>query len=68
MIATAGRKRAQFSALIRPFVPDAHAMFLQIPDVRIAGQKPQQLMDDRFQMQLLGRDQGKPSSSANRIW
>src|SRR4026208_148008 len=34
-------------------------MLLQIPDVRIAGQKPQQLMDDRLQMQLLGRDQGK---------
>jgi len=34
-------------------------MLLQIPDVRIAGQKPQQLMDDRFQVQLLGRDQGK---------
>src|SRR5690348_9147959 len=34
-------------------------MLLQILDVRIARQKPQQLMDDRFQMQLLGRDQGE---------
>src|SRR5262245_53823236 len=30
-----------------------------MPHVRIAGQKPQQLMNDRLQMQLLGRDQGK---------
>ena len=51
--------RTQLAALIGPFVPDADAMLLQIPDVRLAGQKPQQLVDDRFQMQLLGRDQGK---------
>src|SRR5262245_10731243 len=34
-------------------------MLLQIPDLRITGQKPQQLMNNRFQVQLLGRDQGK---------
>src|SRR5207344_1360586 len=51
--------RTQFSPLIGPFIPNTHAMLLKIPDIRIAGQKPQQLMDDRFQMQLLGRDQRK---------
>src|SRR3546814_2261942 len=42
---------------VRPFVPDANAVLLQIPDVRVALQEPQQLVDDRLDVQLLGREQ-----------
>jgi hypothetical protein len=34
-------------------------MVLQVLDVGVAGQKPQKFMDDRFQMQLLGRQHRK---------
>jgi hypothetical protein len=34
-------------------------VLLQIPDIGIARQKPQQLMNDGFQMQLFGRNEGK---------
>src|SRR3546814_5384854 len=42
---------------VRPFVPDANAVLLQIPDVRVALQEPQQFVDDRLDVQLLGREQ-----------
>jgi len=35
------------------------AVFLQVSDVGVALQKPDQLVHDRFQMQLLGGDQRK---------
>ena len=34
-------------------------MLLEIGDIRVALQKPQKLVHDRFEMQLLGRDQRK---------
>ena len=39
--------------LIGPFIPDRNAVFLEIGDVRVAFQEPEQLNDDRAQMQLL---------------
>ena len=35
------------------------AAFLQITDIGLAAQKPEQLVNDRFEMQLFGREQGK---------
>lgn len=49
--------RPQITVRIRPFVPDAYAMLLQVTHIRIALQEPQQLVNDRFQMQSLGRKQ-----------
>ena len=46
--------RAEVAALVGPFVPDAHAVVVEVFDVGVAGQEPQQLMDDRFDVQLLG--------------
>jgi hypothetical protein len=46
--------RTQIAVFIRPFVPDAHLVFLQIADIPVAAQKPQQFVNDRAQMQLLG--------------
>ena len=51
--------RPEIAALVRPLVPDAHAVLLQIAHVGVAVQEPQQLVHDRLQMQLLGRQQRK---------
>ena len=51
---------AQLAVFVGPFVPDAHAMFLQIAHVGIALQEPQQLIDDAFQVQFLGGEHGEP--------
>src|ERR1700730_18029089 len=45
---------AEIAIGVGPFVPDRNAMVLEIFDVGIAGEKPQQLVHDRFQRQLLG--------------
>ncbi len=42
---------------VGPFVPDRHPVLTQIFDVGVAGEKPQQLVHDRLQVQLLGRDE-----------
>ena len=49
--------RAEIAVLVGPFVPDADAVFLEIGDIGIAAQEPDQLVDDRLQMQLLRRHQ-----------
>ncbi|KAG0945322.1 hypothetical protein G6F31_014476 [Rhizopus arrhizus] len=49
--------RAEIAFLVGPLVPDAHLVVLQVADVGIALQEPQQLVDDRAQVQLLGGDQ-----------
>lgn len=46
--------RTEVAVLIGPFVPDANSVFFQVTDVGIALQKPQQLVNDRAQVQLLG--------------
>ena len=51
--------RTEFAIGIGPLVPNAHAVFLQITDVGVAAQQPQQFMDDGFGMQLLGGQQRK---------
>ncbi len=43
--------------LVRPFVPDADAIVLEVFDVGTALQEPQQFVDDGFQVTLLGGDQ-----------
>ena len=49
--------RPEVAALVGPFVPDAHAVLVEIFDVGVAGQEPEQLVDDRLQVQLLGGEQ-----------
>ena len=51
--------RAKISASVRPFIPNRHAVFRQVPDIGIAFQKPKQLVNDRAQVQFLGREQRK---------
>src|SRR5256885_13362576 len=54
--------RAGLAALVGPFVPDRDAMLVEIFDVGVAGEEPEQLVDDRLEMQLLGRDERKASA------
>ena len=51
--------RPEVAVLVSPFVPDADAVFLQVSDVGVALQEPQQFMNDGFQMQLFGRHHRK---------
>ena len=51
--------RAEIAVLVGPFVPDRDAVVVEIFDVGVAAQEPQQLVDDRFDVQLLGGDQRK---------
>src|SRR5690606_18313535 len=44
----------------RPLVPDGDAVLLQIGDVGVAPEEPQQFMDDGLEMDLLGGHQRKP--------
>lgn len=38
--------RPQFTLLVGPLVPDRHAVVLQVTDVGVALQEPQQFMND----------------------
>ena len=49
--------RPQVAILIRPLVPDGDVVLMQIGDVGVALQEPQQFVDDRTQMAALGRHQ-----------
>ena len=47
----------QFAFFVRPFVPDADAVLLEVSDIGVATQEPQEFVDDRSQVDLLGRDE-----------
>ena len=51
--------RAEVAVFVRPLVPNGDVVVVQVLDVRVAAQEPQQLVDDGAQMQLLGRQQGE---------
>jgi len=51
---------AQFAIGVGPFVPDGDAMIMQVFDIRLASEEPEQFVDNAFEMQLFGGDQGKP--------
>src|SRR5438105_3826802 len=48
---------AERAALVGPFVPDADAALLEPSYVGVAAQEPQQLVEDRLEVQLLRREQ-----------
>lgn len=54
--------RSEVAVGIGPFVPNRHVVVVQIADVGIAAQEPQQLMNNRTQVQLFGRQRRKPRS------
>ena len=50
---------AKIAIFIRPFVPNTDAIVLQIPNVCLPAKKPEQLVDDRFDMDFFGRHEWK---------
>jgi len=51
--------RAEVAIEVGPFVPDRDAVPVQIADIGVAAEEPQQLVHDGFEMKLLGRDEGE---------
>ena len=51
--------RAEIALLIGPVIPDRDAVILQISNIGIALQKPQQLVNNGFEVAFLGGDQRK---------
>ena len=49
----------QVAVLVRPLVPYADAVFLQIADIGVALEKPQQFVDDGFEVQFFGGEEGE---------
>src|SRR5205085_10718639 len=54
--------RAEVAVCVCPFVPDRDLVLVQPRNVRVAAQKPQQLVDDRAQVNFLRRQQRKASA------
>ena len=52
----------QFAVFISPFIPDSHAIFLQITHIGAAHEEPQQLVNDGAQMQFFRGETGEPFS------
>ena len=50
---------AQIAVLVRPFIPDRHATFVEIFDVGVAAQKPEQFVNDGLGVDLLRGEQRK---------
>jgi hypothetical protein len=50
---------AEIALLVGPFVPDGDAVVLQVLDVGVAPQEPEQFVDDGLEVDLLGGEQGK---------
>lgn len=59
---------AQIAVFIGPFIPDGHTVVLQILDIRITGNEPQQLIYDGLEVNLLVVSSGNPSDRSKRIW
>src|SRR5262249_59437945 len=53
--------RSELAARVSPVVPNGDAMLVEIFDVGVAGEEPEQLVDDRSQAQLLGGGKRKPA-------
>ena len=51
--------RTEVAVRVGPLVPDPNAVIVEIFDVGIAGEEPEQFVDDRLEMQFLGREQRK---------
>ena len=51
--------RAQVAVFIGPLVPDGDTVILQVLDVGVSGEEPQEFMDDGLEVHLLGGEEGK---------
>lgn len=54
-----GINRAELPPFIRPFVPNRDAVILEILNIGVPLQEPEKFIDDRFEMDLFGRQEGE---------
>ena len=50
---------SEIAVFVCPFIPDFHAVLVEVGDVGVPGEKPQQLVNDRLEVELLRSEQGK---------
>src|ERR1043166_5169817 len=50
---------AEIAIVVGPFVPNADAVFVEVLDVSVSAQKPEQLVNYRFEVELFGSQQGE---------
>ena len=53
--------RAEVAVRVRPLVPDRDAVGLEVRDVGVAAQEPEELVHDGLRVHLLRRQQRKPA-------
>ena len=41
--------RSKFAVVVGPFIPDSDAVVVQVTNIRVASEKPQQLVDDALE-------------------
>ena len=58
---------AEVAVRVRPLVPDGHAVLVEILDVGVAAQKPEQFVDDGFEVHFFGREQRKALASETHL-
>jgi hypothetical protein len=46
---------SEFAIFIGPFVPDLDAIFVEVGNIGVAFEKPQQFIDNRFEVEFFGR-------------
>ena len=51
--------RAQIAFFVGPFVPDGDAVVLEVADVGVAGDEPEEFVNDGFQVHFLGGQKGE---------
>ena len=52
---------AQVPICVGPFVPDGYTMFVEVTDIRLPAQEPEQFVRDGFEMNTLGRQKREPA-------
>src|SRR5437773_2117984 len=57
----------EVSVSVCPFIPNRDAVFVQVAQVRFAAEKPEQLVDDRFEMELFCGEQRESGSYRTQI-
>jgi len=50
---------AEISVFIGPFIPDFYAVFLQIFDICVTGEEPEELVNDGAEVAFFGGDEGE---------
>src|SRR2546430_7265150 len=58
---------AEVAVFVGPLVPDTHAVLVQILDVRIAPQEPEQFVDDRFDVERSEEHTSELQSQSNLV-